>query len=120
MIADYGIKLSAFQLAKHIATLPRGAPAKHSCPVCECCGREPLGKRVPGYKVSRQKNGIGLHPVHPVNHAAKKKGLRIFIQMNIAELCNAHPIKNLRQPGKGYIALVDLDPVALNLGGIEC
>jgi hypothetical protein len=70
-------------------------------------------------EISGEKYGVGLDAVDAVNNLVKKERLGVVIHVDVAELDNAHAVKGGGQIAQIEVALCDLDPMALDLAGVE-
>jgi hypothetical protein len=71
------------------------------------------------YEVSGKQDGIWLEKVDLVDDSAQKRGLGVLVHVDVAELRNTGPFEGNRQVGQMDIGLNNIDPVALDLAGVE-
>jgi hypothetical protein len=107
VVAKRRVALSALELIEDAGALLR------------CALEDPARYWRTGDKITCQEDRIGIQPVDAVDSIVKKEWLSEFVQVDVAELRHAEAVKCPGKAAKEDVVIGDLDPMPLDLAGIE-
>ena len=78
------------------------------------------GQRASGYKVSSKQNNVDVDRVQASDRSFQEVGFRVLIEMDVADLRNAHSVEGVGQGVNGDRSVRELELVSSDFSAVEC